>query len=215
MKEEFYFFHNIPSIRAQLVNTQDVSKYQAGEDSWSMTWVWRKVEMKCHWFGIKGGYTFPTLNLQPKVHEDHLSRVFTKDPPESTVHLHSNSLEKLTQNWWRTICIGDGSDDRICVDAEAWEIHNWIHRADSSYSCLALDLGALRTSMLLLVLEIMFSKHSWSTMQKFFWGRNAEKLMELPRYLGLWLCRLQSYHSICVLIEFSQPFWWRCNWIGC
>ncbi len=39
--------------------------------------------MKCHWFGIEGGINFPTHNLQPKVHEDHLLGVFTKDPPES------------------------------------------------------------------------------------------------------------------------------------
>ncbi len=39
--------------------------------------------MKRHWFGIEGGNNFPTHNLQPKVHEDHLLGAFTKDPPES------------------------------------------------------------------------------------------------------------------------------------
>jgi hypothetical protein len=38
--------------------------------------------MKCHWFGIEGGCDSSVCNLQSKVYEDHLLRLFAKDPTE-------------------------------------------------------------------------------------------------------------------------------------
>ncbi len=40
--------------------------------------------MKCHRFGVEGGCDSPVRNLQLKVHEDRLSRLFAKDSLDST-----------------------------------------------------------------------------------------------------------------------------------
>ena len=71
VKEELEFLHDVPFIRAELMDTEDVTKDQTGEDTGSMAGVWREVEVKCHWFGVEGGLDLPSFNRQAEVHEYH------------------------------------------------------------------------------------------------------------------------------------------------
>ena len=82
VKEELEFLHDIPFIRAELMDTEDVTKDQTREDTGSMAGVWREVEVKCHWFGVEGGLDLPPLNRQAKVHEYHFLRPVAEDPTQ-------------------------------------------------------------------------------------------------------------------------------------
>ena len=48
------------------------------------------------------------------------------------------------QNGRRAFCSGDGSDDRIYVDAEAGEIHNPSHGTNSSYRCFGFGVMSIK-----------------------------------------------------------------------
>jgi hypothetical protein len=71
VEEELEFLHDVPFVRAELMDTENVTKDQTGEDTGGMAGVWREVEVKCHWFGVEGGLDLPSLNRQAEIHEYH------------------------------------------------------------------------------------------------------------------------------------------------